>query len=295
MRILDVSENELCEIDVSRLVHLQDLLLDSNGVARIDGLANRSSPRRISWQTQKLSKPEADDTPPQVDYSCCVDALNLSLAGTRLVRFSPCDVFLGLERLDLASCGLDSLIKDFGQFLPNVRHLNLNYNAIQDVKPLAGIRKLTALYIAGNRIIRYRRSMEAICKIGRHLQILDCRNNPFTAGFYIAPHLETASRKLVLKSEDAPNNVGRPDQFDASAYIAPDADSGADGEYIQNLDFGTRIRRRVYELMLLKCSRSLRKLDGLSVDEKRILTVDGIWERLIELEVVQLEGTPEDE
>ena len=291
-----MSDNRLTRLDVSRLPNLHDLLVDSNSVAKASGLKDQPSIRRISWRTQRFSQPDEEDRPPPLDYNCCLETLNLSLAGTRLISFAPSDVFLGLARLDLASCGLDSLIKDFGMFLPNVRHLNLNYNAIKDMRPLLGIRKLAELHIAGNRIMRFRRTVEVVCKVGQNLRTLDCRNNPFTSGFYVAPHLESTTQNLVLKAEDGLDNEGREnDPFDNSTYIVPDANSEANDRYLQQLDFNTRIRRRVYELMLLKSSRSLRKLDGLPIDETRILAPDGVWERLVELGVVQMENNKSDE
>ena len=291
-----MSENQLSTVDVSGVPNLHDLLLDSNSVAQVSGLLNGSNVRHILWRAQRFPQSGDENVPSPLDYNCCMESLNLSLAGTRLVNFAPVDVFLSLARLDLASCGLDSLIKDFGMFIPNVRHLNLNYNAIKDMRPLLGIRKLTELHIAGNRIKRFRRTIEVICKVGPKLRTLDCRNNSFTSGFYMAPHLETTSKNLVLKAEYGSGNRGEEkDPFDASVYIVPDAITGADDKYLQQLDFNTRIRRRVYELMLLKSSPSLKKLDGLPIDETRILASDGIWERLIELGVIQMDDKRSDE
>ena len=266
---------------------LRQLLLDSNRITEIVGLKDRFNTHCVSWRAQTLahSEPEQSSSPLRVD--CCSEVRTLSLAGTRLLSFSPAETFLSLERLDLASCGLDMLIKDLGTLIPNVRRLNLNYNAIKDIRPLLGIQRLAELHIAGNRIMRFRRTTEVICKIGQHVRILDCRSNPFTSGFYLAPHLERTSQKLVLKvPQEGPAEDSDP--FNLAAYLVPDADSDIDEAYHRQLDFGTRIRRRVYELMLLKSSKQLEKLDGLQINGERILATDGVWERLVELEVVQL-------
>lgn len=290
LSFLDVSNNQLTRLDVAQLGNLCDLLLDSNSVVDLNGLGGRPNIQRVSWRTQTLPSADENADASFLDYNCCSETRSLSLAGNRLLNFNPSHVFLSLERLDLASCGLDSLVKDFGTFIPNVRHLNLNYNALKDIRPLLGIRKLQELHIAGNRIIRFRRTMDVICKIGQHLRILDCRNNQFSSGFYLAPHLETVSQKLIFKpNERLPNGDGnREDCFNTTAYIVPDADGTADEPYLQQLDFGTRIRRRVYELMLLQGSRSITKLDGLPVDGQRVLAKDGVWEKLVELGVIQL-------
>ena len=287
LEFLDVSGNELVDLEIAPLSRLRDLLLDSNHVSKISGLENRFNVHRISWRGQEFPQPVPEENSHPLNYSCCSEVRSLSLAGSRLLTFSPTEAFLSLEHLDLASCGLDSLAEGFGSMVPNVRHLNLNYNAIRDLRPLLGIRKLSELHVAGNRIMRFRRTTEVICRIGEHMRVLDCRNNAFTSGFYLAPHLESSSQKLVVKNGQSEFREDS-DPFNIIAYVVPDADSSADEGYLQQLDFGTGIRRRVYELLLLKASRHLEKLDGLQIDGGRILAMDGVWDRLVQLGVLQL-------
>ena len=287
MKFLDVSENGLKSLDVSRLTNISDLLLDSNHVVQLSGADKWSNAQNISWRTQGLPRSSVEKGESSLNLGSCLDARSLSLSGTPLLSFDPPKLFVGLSYLDLASCGLVSLPDDFGMLVPSVRHLNLNYNALKDLKPLSGIERLVELHVAGNRIVRFRRAMESISNIGDHLHTLDCRNNPFTSGFYLAPHLGTLSQVSTTKEEDTLQTTGAADSFNRSAYIVPDASSSDDADYLQRLDFSTRIRRRVYELMLVKFSRRLEKLDGIAVDSKRILVQDGVWERLLDLGVVQ--------
>jgi hypothetical protein len=53
------------------------------------------------------------------------------------------------------------------------------------------------------------------------------------------------------------------------------------------LDYETRIRRRVTEMMLANLCRNLRELDGLRFDKARVLVKDDIWERMLLLGVIQ--------
>ena len=60
--------------------------------------------------------------------------------------------FPNLQYLELACARLTSLPKEFGIMMSNVRVLNLNCNAISDLRPLYGIMRLKKLALAGNRL-----------------------------------------------------------------------------------------------------------------------------------------------
>ena len=276
--------NQLTSLDVSQLSSLKDLLIDHNTISIVDGLQDRVDVERISWRCQNSLRERDNESSMIIDFECCSEARLLNLSGTRLPNFNIGESFFRLERLELSSCGLNQLMDDFGIHVPNVRYLNLNYNAVKDIRPLLGIQKLSELHIAGNRVNRFRRSMEVVSKLGEHLVLLDCRNNPITQGFYPAPQSENTTQ-MVLKDKESSNQA---DPFDSTVYLVPDAEGEADEQYLQQLDWGTSIRRRVYELMLVKGSGRLEKLDGLHVDRDRILERDDVWDRLVELGVVQL-------
>ncbi len=57
-----------------------------------------------------------------------------------------------LVYLELAACRLITLPADFSRMVPNVRVLNLNYNFIEDPRPLEGLTRLRKLTIIGSRI-----------------------------------------------------------------------------------------------------------------------------------------------
>lgn len=54
--------------------------------------------------------------------------------------------------LELAACRLTVLPANFAQLVPNVRVLNLNYNFLEDTRPLEGLTRLRKLTVIGSRI-----------------------------------------------------------------------------------------------------------------------------------------------
>jgi hypothetical protein len=54
--------------------------------------------------------------------------------------------------LEIAACRLSKLPAKLSALVPNLRVLNLNYNFLDDVKPLEGLRRLNKLTIIGSRL-----------------------------------------------------------------------------------------------------------------------------------------------
>jgi len=82
--------------------------------------------------------------------------------------------FPNLQYLELASAQLTSLPANFGSLMSNVRVINLNYNAISDLTPLAGILRLKKLFLVGNRIRSLRKLADIMLQLPG-LQELDLR------------------------------------------------------------------------------------------------------------------------
>lgn len=57
-----------------------------------------------------------------------------------------------LVYFELAACRLTKLPPHFAQLIPNIRVLNLNYNFLEDVKPLEGLSRIKKLTIIGSRV-----------------------------------------------------------------------------------------------------------------------------------------------
>lgn len=200
-----------------------------------------------------------------------------------------------VQNLELASCGLQELSPDFGLKFPNLRTLNASFNAIKDLRPLLNITRLETLHVPGNRISRLRKTIATLARM-QHLRNFDARDNPFTLGFYPPPATAAAlsecnAHSLVRSPSPSEDHESETEtqiqQRAAKLYLLPLADPMVDAQHCGRLDDEAKMRRRVYELLLSQSSRSLEALDGLALNRKRVITRDGLWNRLVELGVMK--------
>ena len=213
---VDLSFNNLESVALSAPApDLRHLNLDNNalvpsrlnlkGVPRLDVL----SLRRQST-TQSFSFPEV-----------CTEISTLNLSFNPLHDFPDLPPPNALHTLDLASCGLTALPENLATSAPNLQVLNLNSNAIKDIRPLLKLRSLTTLLVAGNRLARLRKTVAVLAQLER-LDTLDLRDNPFTLGFYaLAVHNDAA---LALQDSCA----GPPPSRDAGPVVLRSRDDADD-------------------------------------------------------------------
>jgi Leucine-rich repeat (LRR) protein len=280
LKYLKISANELCSLDVSQHPSLRLLYLDNNSLSTINGLLKTKHLDTLSLRSQSVP----------LDLSFLDTAFELRklfLSGNFLPSFTPAIDFLNLQYLELANCGLVTLPPEFGLMMANVRVLNLNFNALQDLRPLLGIVRLKKLFVAGNRILRLRRTASVVDQFCA-LSTLDLRSNPLTLGFY---PLITEKRVVVHKGDGASGaSIG--DGEEDEIFMLGTADEKSDERYAARLDMATRMRRRVYEMLVLGGSGRLKRLDGLAV-KKGELARDEVWMQLVMAGVVVDGGTGE--
>ena len=203
-----------------------------------------------------------------------------------------------IQHLCLSSCGINALPNDFGLKFPNVRTLNLNFNNIKDIRPLLNIGNLESLYLSGNRIARLRKCIATLAKLTT-LKTVDCRDNPFTQGFYAPISINAKETQLVASDTDTvadfdvETELRIVQETEQAACLLPQADATADTGHMSRLDEDTKLRRRVYELLLANSCRKLVKLDGLEFQRDRAMVKDLVWDRLIKLGVVRKSGREE--
>ena len=98
----------------------------------------------------------------------------LYLTGNNLSDLSIRQDFPNLQYLELNYARLTSLPDNFGVMMNNVRVLDLNYNAISELRPLYGILRLKKLSLAGNRLNSLKR-IASMLKYFPTLRELDLR------------------------------------------------------------------------------------------------------------------------
>ena len=99
-----------------------------------------------------------------------------------------------LVYLELAACRLTSLPADFSRLAPNLRNLNLNYNFLDDVRPLEGLTRMRKLTVIGSRVkvakqfVKVLRGMLDVEMLDfRYVALFDC--SFFFFPFYFVPVL----------------------------------------------------------------------------------------------------------
>ncbi|KAK3182597.1 Protein nud1 [Lecanicillium sp. MT-2017a] len=261
LRHLDLSGNKLTTVDVSRLPSLQTLHADGNFISEVSGLQRAKRLDSLSLREQRGKRP--------LDLGFLTsgyEVRKLYLSGNLLETFEPHVDMLNLQLLELANCGLSSLPKNLGQLMPNLRGLNINFNAIADLSPLRYIPRVKKLLVAGNRL-RDSTSVTELLMDFPHLTRLDVRDNPMTLGFY-------ASLQALVPV----NGTGEA----ASPFCLPDADEERDRQYASRLDEPTKLRRRLHQVVLAASCRRLRMLDGLPIRRKNVLAMDSLLQALVE-------------
>ncbi|KAI1128212.1 hypothetical protein F5Y10DRAFT_241109 [Nemania abortiva] len=276
LRFLKLSNNDLDNLDTGSLPFLRLLHADRNAITTITGLSQCSRLDSLSLREQKGN--QVFDTT-FLDSAC--EVRKLFLSGNRLSGFDPQVDFLNLQYLELANCGLQSLAPDIGQLMPNLRILNINFNAIDDLWPLRYIPRLKKLLAAGNRLSEAGKIAKALAEFP-HLSRLDLRDNSATLGFY------SPVQALVPAEDD-----GKGADFDP--FVLPDVDVKRQEKFASRLDMSTRMRKRVYDMVVLNDCRQLKMLDGLPVSRDIVSTKDDIWEALVENSIIEAEGVEQEQ
>ncbi|KAI8936413.1 hypothetical protein NX059_006821 [Plenodomus lindquistii] len=276
LRSLRMCRNGTKMLQVDRhFPKLESLYVDGNSLVQVSGLEQLRNLRTFSAREQNLAADtDTDWCVSNLARNSEVRNLYLSLNPTHSLGIS--QHLLSLQRLELASMGLKELPDNFGQLTPNLRTVNLNFNSIKDLRPLLNIKRLGELLLAGNKLERLRANALVLGKL-ETLTKLDWRDNPLSLRFY-APTSENRVMSLRKKPSD--------DQL-TDRFVLPAGDAEVDEQHLMRLDYETRIRRRVTEMMLANLCRNLRELDGMKFDKARVLVKDDVWERLLFLGVIQ--------
>ena len=261
LKTLRISHNDLESMDLSDLPNIKALDLDSNAIREIRQLSSAYHLEILSMRGQSASSDivNAILSTPNECRKICLSSNMVPQGIIKMPDLPQCN----LRELEIAACGIAELPSDFGDRFPNCRLMNLNFNAIQDVAPLEGMRKLTQLLLAKNRIKRLRRTCILLSRL-RYLAKVDVRDNPLTVGFY-SPLQEDRSSKMATPEE---------------RYLLPERSAREDDNWMTVLDEVTSLRRRTMYLLLAEQCECLLELDGVAFQRKLVLKPDQLWQKL---------------
>ncbi|EGE79407.2 septation initiation network scaffold protein cdc11 [Blastomyces dermatitidis ATCC 18188] len=194
---LTLSNNNIEKLNIGKFPNLHLLYADRNHLSTISGLDQCHYLDCLSLREQTLpSSPqqsENDQLPLihlQLSAAASLRKLYLSSNHLSSALLAPSASVPSLQYLDIASCALESLPSTFGTSFPNLRVLNLNFNALSDISELHGLTRLGRVLLVGNRIARLRKLCQVLRSVGGRCGALgdvDLRGNPITVGFYPAP------------------------------------------------------------------------------------------------------------
>ena len=193
MRSLKLSNNRLNTLSTEIFPSLKLLYVDHNRLSTVVGLDHCDKLEILSAREQIV---DSEDICFDLDLGQIPDIRKLYLSSNRLSSrcLSPSRPLLSLQLFDIASCNIKSLPEDFAVNFPNAKVLNLNFNSLTSIEEIVGMKCLSRLGAAGNRINRLRRLCQVLSGLGRStkgagctLHKVDLRGNPLTFRFYPPP------------------------------------------------------------------------------------------------------------
>ena len=297
---LNVDQNALSFLDISAYPNLRELYADANSLTTVSGIEGHAKLHTLYLRDQRST---SDQTLQLYNLNDFVNLTHLYLSGTSLdpalvPSFAAEVPFYNLQTLDVAFTGLQSLPLKMGMLMPNLRTLNLNANSLKDLRPLKGIVGLRRLFAAGNRLSRLRRiakvlgSLGGLC--GGALEEVDFRDGPLCCGFYptAKDDGERRENRLVHCGDGKMKDASATDELENGEtgelrHLLPQSDAERDAVYKKRLDEDTKLRRRLYELLLATKCKKLKRVDGLDFDREGVNRRDTLWRRLVELGVVK--------
>ncbi|ODQ77328.1 hypothetical protein BABINDRAFT_163587 [Babjeviella inositovora NRRL Y-12698] len=334
LRILNLDENLLAEFGIdleSSCAQLKKLLVKFNKirvlnlevipairVLRIDGNSIRSlgeNFRTLSHvKLHYIEEISAKCQSPAVLQSLLLykDVSKLDLSGN-ITNYStgqtsstiglfdmgklPRDCYLNVTTLNLSAMNLTRLPHIFSTQFPNVRELNLNYNQLSDLLPLAGCKRLARLCLVSNDLTYCEPLVKALSGSRKTLRVLDLRLNPINGGYY--PYVfnprEDESRvdetiqnyrarsgdkrhSRTSKSPGTPlitlNTVDDIESFSIlyDTMMKPDGRrdwNERDLEYsrvLRSKDYATWSKRQAYETLFVNLLKGMQDFDAIRVD-----------------------------
>jgi Leucine-rich repeat (LRR) protein len=237
--------NQLTTFNFKRFPALRFALLDGNKISRVHGLSKARKLERLSLRSQEGQTDLVNHILCTPNDCRSITLSNNPVPGGHLML--PELPHHSLFELELAGCSIAILEKGFSQAYPNLRNLNLNHNAINDISYLQGMPKLQRLVLVGNRIRRMRRTCLVVGRLPS-ITILDIRDNPLTLGFH------------------PPSSPGVAIEITESKWR-------------RSLDENTKMRRRLTELLLAENCKQLQSLDALEFDRSKVLRKEEIWKK----------------
>ncbi|PFH53866.1 hypothetical protein AMATHDRAFT_78647 [Amanita thiersii Skay4041] len=245
LRILRISGNRLQELNAASFPNLRTLYADNNSLMHLAKLDRLTRLENLSLRNQRgrgLNLLTRDVR----------DVKRLYLSGNAIKSGFLEEHCYNLVYLELAACRLTALPEEMARLVPNLRVLNLNYNFLEDVRPLEGLTRLKKLSIIGSRL----KGTKALIRLLQRMpdvEMLDFRMNPCTLGWY-----------LPLLVKDVPGAL----QPSEGGRVGGRGWQELDSKFRRDLPDETYIGRLAYRGLVMGACPRIRILDGVEISEK---------------------------
>ncbi|TFK40704.1 hypothetical protein BDQ12DRAFT_679886 [Crucibulum laeve] len=265
LRILRVSGNRLHQLQVGGVPNLRTLYADNNALyslAKVDHLTKLENLSLRNQSGRGLNLLTRDVR----------DVKRLYLSGNPLkTKFldEPC---YNLVYLELAACRLTALPEGMSVLVPNLRVLNLNYNFLEDARPLEGLTRLQKLTIIGSRLKNTKPLIRLLQRMP-DVEMLDFRMNPCTLGWYLP--LLVKDVPGALQPSEGGRGEGKRERS------AGDGWQELDSKFRRDLPDESYIGRLAYRGLIMRACPRIRMLDGVGVSEKERTKAHQLLEGLL--------------
>jgi len=249
--LLRVSGNRLRQLHVAAMLNLRTLYADNNALSTLVRVGRLTKLENLSLRNQSgrgfnlLTRDVRD-------------VRRFYLSGNPLKAGFLTEPCYNLLYLELAACRLTSLPDELSKLVPNLRVLNLNYNFLEDARPLEGLTRLRKLTIIGSRF-KATKSLIRLLQRMPEVEMLDFRMNPCTLGWY-----------LPLLVKDVPGAL-QPSEGNARGRgerVAGHTWQELDSKFRRDLPNESYIGRLAYRGLIMRACPGIRMLDGVEISEK---------------------------
>ncbi|KAG8927688.1 hypothetical protein FRC02_007914 [Tulasnella sp. 418] len=259
LRVLRLSANRLTRLDVATYPNLRTLYVDNN---RLESITNGA--RLIKLENLSVRSQGGDGL--HISFHDFRDVKRLYFSGNPFNGDHFVEPFYNLVYLELAACKMTSIPSNISQMAPNLRVLNLNYNFITDVRPLAGLARLRKLTIVGSRI-KGSKSLIRVLQKTPEMELADFRMNPFSLGWYL-PLIISDLPSALQPSEEH----DRPDDGEGHGVLGhPRRNSkvaswqALDDRFRRDLPDEVYLARMGFRGLVLRACERLTMFDGIEV------------------------------
>ncbi|KAL4070028.1 hypothetical protein V8B97DRAFT_1918076 [Scleroderma yunnanense] len=265
LRILRASNNRLQTLNAAPFGNVRTLYVDNNSLPGLVKAERLGKVENLSMRNQNCR----DFHLPTRQFR---DVKRLYLSGNKLRSDFIDEPCYNLIYLEVAACRLTGLPQQLGQFVPNLRVLNLNYNFLEDVTPLEGLTRMKKLTMIGSRLKGTKPLIRVLQRMPE-VEMVDVRMNPCTLGWYLPLLVRDVPGALQPseKGDDHEYGQGHGSSQQQGGDWRGNRGCGwqeLDAKFRRDLPDDVYVGRLGYRGLVMGACPRMRMLDGVEVTEK---------------------------